>query len=52
MTLRPLYALALAALSLDASAAVPQDLSAQRITATVRELAGDFFQGRAPGTVG
>ncbi|MGB7655939.1 MAG: M28 family metallopeptidase [Novosphingobium sp.] len=52
MTIRPLIALAAAALSLGAAAATPQDLSATRITQTVRELTDDFYQGRAPGTLG
>ena len=52
MTIRPLIALAAAALSLAAPAATPQDLSALRITQTVRELTDDFYQGRAPGTLG
>ena len=53
MTIRPLIAFAAAALSLGAVAATPQDeLSAARITQTVRELTDDFYQGRAPGTLG
>ena len=57
MTIRPLFARSLvlglaAALSLGAAAATPQDLSAARITQTVRELTDDFYQGRAPGTLG
>ncbi|MEQ1499221.1 MAG: M28 family metallopeptidase [Novosphingobium sp.] len=53
MTIRPLIALALAGLLLAATATTPQaPLSAQRITQTVRELTDDFYQGRAPGTLG
>ena len=53
LTIRPLIALAAAVLSLAAPAAAPQqNLSAQRITQTVREMTDDFYQGRAPGTLG
>ena len=48
MTLRS----ALLAAALLASPAAAQDISAANITDTVRTLASDQFQGRAPGTVG
>ena len=52
MTIRTL-ALALAAVfSMAASASTLTALSAQRITQTVREMTDDFYQGRAPGTLG
>ncbi|WP_409035239.1 M28 family metallopeptidase [Novosphingobium sp.] len=52
MTIR-MFSLALAAvLSMAAPAATPDTQSAQRITQTVRELTDDFYQGRAPGTLG
>lgn len=57
MILRPLAALLLAALLLAALAvpATAQDapaISADNLTETVRTLASDQFQGRAPGTIG
>ena len=51
MLLRTLIALA-AALSLAGPASTQAPLSAERITQTVRELTDDFYQGRAPGTLG
>ena len=49
MFLRPLAALLAAALAVPALA---QDISTANLTETVRTLASDQFQGRAPGTVG
>ncbi|PQM28327.1 peptidase M20 [Sphingopyxis lindanitolerans] len=49
MTLRPAL---LAAATLLAAPAAAQDISAANLTETVRTLASDQFQGRAPGTVG
>jgi Zn-dependent M28 family amino/carboxypeptidase len=51
MTLRPLSA-SLAAAFLLAAPVAAQDISAANITETVRTLASDQFQGRAPGTIG
>ncbi|UKK86000.1 M20/M25/M40 family metallo-hydrolase [Sphingopyxis sp. BSN-002] len=48
MTLRP----ALLAAAILATPAAAQDIDAANITDTVRTLASDQFQGRAPGTVG
>ncbi|MCW0200007.1 M20/M25/M40 family metallo-hydrolase [Sphingopyxis sp.] len=48
MILRP----ALLAATLLAAPAAAQDISAANLTDTVRTLASDQFQGRAPGTVG
>ncbi|MFM2288169.1 MAG: hypothetical protein RL684_1312, partial [Pseudomonadota bacterium] len=44
-----LPALLLSTLALPAAA---QDISADRLAGTVQVLASDFFEGRAPGTVG
>lgn len=49
MTLRPAL---LAATLLFAAPVAAQDISAANITETVRTLASDQFQGRAPGTIG
>ncbi len=49
MFLRPLAALLAAAFAVPALA---QDISTANLTETVRTLASDQFQGRAPGTVG
>lgn len=52
MILRPLAALLLAALAVPVAAQDAPAISADNLTETVRTLASDQFQGRAPGTVG
>ncbi|OHD01591.1 MAG: peptidase M20 [Sphingopyxis sp. RIFCSPHIGHO2_01_FULL_65_24] len=52
MILRPLAALFLAALAVPATAQDAPAISADNLTETVRTLASDQFQGRAPGTIG
>lgn len=52
MTLRLAAAALLAALSVPAAAQTAPAIDAARLTETVRTLASDQFQGRAPGTVG
>ena len=49
---RKLIALAAALSAAAASSASPAGLSPERITETVRTLTDDWFQGRAPGTLG
>ncbi|WP_439569193.1 M20/M25/M40 family metallo-hydrolase [Sphingopyxis sp.] len=52
MTLRLAAASLLAALSVPAAAQTAPAIDAARLTETVRTLASDQFQGRAPGTIG
>ena len=52
MILRPLATLLLAALAVPVAAQDAPAISADNLTETVRTLASDQFQGRAPGTVG
>jgi len=52
MILRPLAALLLAALAVPVAAQDAPAISADNLTETVRTLASDQVQGRAPGTVG
>ena len=51
MTVRTL-ALALSAFALAAPALAQEAIDPDNLTATVRTMAGDWFQGRAPGTLG
>ena len=52
MTLRPALLAAALLVAPTAAPAAAQDISAANLTDTVRTLASDQFQGRAPGTVG
>jgi len=52
MILRPLAVLLLAALAVPVAAQDAPAISADNLAETVRTLASDQFQGRAPGTVG
>ena len=52
MSTRTLAAAALAALSFAAPALAQDPISADGLTDTVRTMTDDWFQGRAPGTVG
>jgi Zn-dependent M28 family amino/carboxypeptidase len=52
MTIRKALVAAAAALTLASPALTQPPLSAERVTETVRTLTDDWYQGRAPGTLG
>lgn len=52
MLIRKLIVVAAAALTLASPAHTQEPLSAERVTETVRTLTDDWYQGRAPGTLG
>jgi Zn-dependent M28 family amino/carboxypeptidase len=52
MSIRTILIAAAAALTLASPALTQEPLSAERVTETVRTLTDDWYQGRAPGTLG
>ena len=52
MTRLPLIGLAALMLTVSLTAAAPDPISPQRLSADVKTLASDAFEGRAPGTPG